>query len=391
MPRHPTSAAGAAASPRDPRPIEGVATSVAAFVGLADRGPVAEAVVVNSRREFERGFGGLTTEASLSFAVRDFFANGGGTAVVVRVESTGVDGVLAGLDALESVELVNLLVIRPDGAAPDSPVDPAAVRAAVAAAAEFCERRRAMLIVDPPSEWTTVDAVVDAASGDGFAASLGTASANAALYFPRVRQPHPLHGGLGTFAASGAIAGVIARADATGGVWSAPAGLDAALTDVSGFDVALAERDLSRLNVLGVNVLREVASAGPVVWGARTLQGADTASSEWKYVPVRRTALSLEESIERGLQWAASEPNDEMLWASVRASVDTFMLGLFRAGAFRGNTPREAFFVQCHRGRTMTQADVDGGRLTVAVGFAPLKPAEFIVLQIHARARPAVA
>ncbi|HET8780306.1 MAG TPA: phage tail sheath C-terminal domain-containing protein, partial [Agromyces sp.] len=146
------------------------------------------------------------------------------------------------------------------------------------------------------------------------------------------------------------------------------------------------ERDVGRLNVLGVNILREVPQVGPVVWGSRTLQGADTAASEWKYVPVRRTALFLEQSIERGLQWAVSEPNDERLWASVRSSVDTFMLGLFRAGAFQGRTPRDAYFVRCGLGETMTQTDVDAGRLTVEIGFAPLKPAEFIVLHVRGRA-----
>lgn len=389
MPEHNDPDGEAAAAARGPRPIEAVGTSIAAFVGHADRGPVAEAVVVHGRRAFEREFGGLTAEASLSFAVRDFFANGGETAVVVRVDTHGVDGVLAGLEALDTVDLVNLLVIRPDNAAADSTVEPASTRAAVAAAAEFCERRRALLVVDPPREWTSVDDVADAASGDGFATSLGTASANAALYFPRVRQPHPLRGGLGTFAASGAVAGVIARSDATGGVWSAPAGLDARLSGVTGLDVTLAEPDLSRLGGLGVNALRDVPSAGPVVWGARTLQGTDAAASEWKYVPVRRTALFLEESIERGLEWAVFEPNDEPLWASVREAVETFMSGLFAAGAFQGHTADEAYFVRCDRDTT-TSADIDAGRLTVEVGFAPLRPAEFVSLRIRTRAlRPA--
>lgn len=374
------------ASPRGARPIEAVATSVAAFIGIADRGPAREPVVVHSRREFERAFGGLTADASLAFAARDFFVNGGATAIIVRVDQLGVDGVQPGLEALERVELVNLLVIRPDAAAPAAPIDPAAVRAAITAGAEFCERRRAMLIVDPPREWTTVDAVVAAASGDGFGASLGTTSANAALYFPPVHQHDPLRTGVGTFAASGAIAGVIARTDAAEGVWSAPAGTDARLQGAEGLGISLGERDVSRLNVLGVNILREVPQVGPVVWGSRTLQGADTAASEWKYVPVRRTALFLEQSIERGLQWAVSEPNDERLWASVRSSVDTFMLGLFRTGAFQGRTPRDAYFVRCGLGETMTQTDVDAGRLTVEIGFAPLKPAEFIVLHVRGRA-----
>lgn len=123
------------------------------------------------------------------------------------------------------------------------------------------------------------------------------------------------------------------------------------------------------------------------MWGARTLAGADTASSEWKYVPVRRTALFLEESIERGLRWTATEPNDEPLWQEVRESVGTFLHDLFRAGAFQGSTPRDAYFVRCDRD-TVTQHDLEAGEFTVAIGFAPMRAAEFVVLQIRGRALP---
>jgi len=403
MPQH-TDRGAFASGARGPRPIEAVATSVAAFIGRADRGPVGSAVPVDGWGAFEREFGGLTALASLAFQVRDFFANGGSRAVVVRVEGTGAEAVRRGLAALDAVD-VHLLVLPPDAAVDDADdaadaadaahaADDAAdaahaadARAAVAAAAEFCERRRAMLLLDPPASWTSAEAILAATSAPGgIDAVIGTASANAALYCPRLRQPDPLLGGAdGVFAASGAVAGVIARTDATSGVWTAPAGRGAELRGADGVDVHLRSEHLARLAAAGVNALRDLPPGGPVVWGARTLAGADTAASDWKYVPVRRTALFLEQSIERGLRWARFEPHDEPLWASVRRTVETFLFELFRAGAFRGASPGEAYFVRCGRD-TMTQADLGAGRLVVLVGFAPIMPTEFVVLRIGAHA-----
>ncbi|KRE28892.1 phage tail sheath subtilisin-like domain-containing protein [Agromyces sp. Soil535] len=390
MPQH-TARGSSAGHPRGPRPIEAVATSVAAFIGRADRGPVGSAVPVDGWGAFEREFGGLTARVSLAFQVRDFFANGGSRAVVVRVDGTGGEAVRVGLAALDAVD-VHLLVLPPDAAdadATDTNADDthADARAAVAAAAAFCERRRAMLLLDPPTSWTSAEAILAATSAPGgIGALIGTTSANAALYAPRLRQPDPLRGGAdGVFAASGAVAGVIARTDATSGVWTAPAGRDAELRGADGVDVHLRSAHLARLAAGGVNALRDLPPGGPVVWGARTLAGADTAASEWKYVPVRRMALFLEQSIERGLRWATFEPNDEPLWTSVRRTVETFLFDLFRAGAFRGLSPAEAFFVRCGRD-TMTQDDVDAGRLVVVVGFAPIMPTEFVVVRIGVHA-----
>ena len=139
-----------------------------------------------------------------------------------------------------------------------------------------------------------------------------------------------------------------------------------------------------------MNGLRTFATSGTVVWGARTLKGADQLASEWKYLPVRRTALFLEESLYRGTQWVVFEPNDEPLWSQIRLSVGAFMQDLFRKGAFAGTTPREAYFVRCDR-TTTTQADVDRGVVNILVGFAPLKPAEFVVIQIQQLAGQATA
>jgi phage tail sheath protein FI len=512
--------------PSGVRTITGVATSIAAFVGRAPRGTTEGPVTVTSYGDFERVYGGLWKGSTLGYAVRDFFLNGGSTAVIVRLYrqdgtkptkaalsigtgaaklsllagdegtwgnalrarvdtntrplepdeagvslfnlfvrdgTTGVveehrnvvvapadhprlvtkvlanesrlvtaasigtnpppassdavdpgktvwddnttatnakvsgasdtasDGVAltddeftgagmaaakTGLFALEKADLFNLLVVPPYKA--DGTVDAAVVTAADA----YCLERRAVQLVDAPPTWTTVGAVTTSFAA-GFSSELGTNSKNAALCFPRLRQADPLRDNqVETFAASGAVAGVIARTDATRGVWKAPAGLEATLNGVPELSVPLTDGDIGQLNPLGVNCLRALPAAGRVVWGARTMQGADLLASEWKYLPVRRTALFLEESLFRGTQWVVFEPNDEPLWAQIRLSVGTFMNNLFRQGAFQGTTPREAYFVKCDK-ETTTQADVDLGIVYIHVGFAPLKPAEFVVIRLQ--------
>jgi len=212
---------------------------------------------------------------------------------------------------------------------------------------------------------------------------VGTTSKNAALFFPRLVQPNPLRENrLESFAPCGAVAGVIARTDSQRGVWKAPAGLDAAIVGVPALAVPLTDAENGELNPLGVNCLRSLPAVGRVVWGARTLQGNDILASEWKYLPVRRLALYIEESLYRGTQWAVFEPNDEPLWSQLRVSLSAFMHGLFRKGAFQGTTAQEAYFVKCDR-ETTTQADINLGIVNIFVGFAPLKPAEFVVLKIQ--------
>jgi hypothetical protein len=136
------------------------------------------------------------------------------------------------------------------------------------------------------------------------------------------------------------------------------------------------------LNPLGVNCLRTFPIIGSVVWGSRTLRGADLLADEYKYVPVRRLALYLEESLFRGTQWVVFEPNDEPLWSQIRLNVGAFMQNLFRQGAFQGKTPSEAYFVKCDK-ETTTQNDINLGVVNVVVGFAPLKPAEFVIIKIQ--------
>jgi len=249
----------------------------------------------------------------------------------------------------------------------------------------YCRERRAMLIVDPPHEWgaSPASAAANARAGLSGLGLSGVDARNAALYFPRVVQPDPERDRqLDTFAPCGIIAGVMARTDSQRGVWKAPAGLDAALNGIQGLQVNLTDDENGQLNPLGINCLRAFPVNGRVVWGARTLRGADQLADEYKYIPVRRLALFIEESLYRGTQWVVFEPNDEPLWAQIRLNVGAFMQNLFRQGAFQGKTPREAYFVKCDK-ETTTQNDINLGIVNILVGFAPLKPAEFVIIKIQ--------
>jgi phage tail sheath protein FI len=254
------------------------------------------------------------------------------------------------------------------------------------AALAYCKKRRAVLIVDPFAAWTSVSAVTNASTGIDGTTGTGMSSLrdeNAVFYFPRINALNTVVGNApGQFAACGAVAGMIARTDATRGRWKAPAGLDARLSGVLSPVVSLTDGEVGQLNPLGVNEIRTMPAAGNVVWGARTLEGADRLSSDWKYLPVRRMALYIEESLYKGTQWVVFEPNDASLWGQIRLSVGSFMNDLFRQGAFQGAKPSEAYFVKCD-GTTTTQADIDQGIVNIIVGFAPLKPAEFVIIKVQ--------
>jgi len=511
--------------PSNVHTIVGVATSITAFVGRAAQGPVNVQTVINSWGDYNRIFGGLWMGSTMSFAVNDFFLNGGGQAVIVRLAnggtasqivlgedqasppfssanalilqaasvgswgsgltaavdhntkdassvnpvlfnltlqqwdatgtqllatekhqnlsvdptnsryvanwlaqnsnlavvaqdaggnyevpplrpaatnptapvtaSPGSDGNLLtsldfigpgtsdnklGLYALENTDLFNLLCIPPYTSTPtgqqvDVDLD------VVTAAATYCELRRAFYIIDSPSTWTTKTIAVTQFTNT--TDQVGTRSDHAALFFPRVNEQNPLQDNqLQTFAACGVVAGVFAYTDAQRHVWKAPAGQSAQLANVVSLSVPLTDAENGELNPLGVNCLRAFPIIGRVVWGSRTLQGADQLESQWKYIPVRRTALFIEESLYRGTKWAVFEPNDERLWAQLRLSVGSFMHDQFLAGAFQGTSARAAYFVKCDD-ETTTQNDIDLGIVNIVVGFAPLLPAEFVIIQIQ--------
>jgi len=180
----------------------------------------------------------------------------------------------------------------------------------------------------------------------------------------------------------GIVAGIMATTDTSRGVWKSPAGIDAAMNGVQGLQVNLSDAENGQLNPLGINCLRSFPLSGRVVWGARTLRGADQLADEYKYVAVRRTALFIEETLFRATKWVVFEPNDEPLWAQIRLNVGAFMHNLFRQGAFQGLTPRDAYRVKCDR-ETTTQNDINLGIVNILVGFAPLKPAEFVIIKIQ--------
>ncbi|MFF7726576.1 phage tail sheath family protein [Streptomyces sp. NPDC008001] len=285
-----------------------------------------------------------------------------------------------GLQALLKADIFNLLCI-PD--ATEKLTAEGGSKDLVLAAAEFCSEHRAVLLVDPPSAWNeaaTAGGVADAART---LPVTGNSARNAAVYFPRVLATDLPRGGLvRDFPPCGVMAGVMARTDAQRGVWKAPAGTDASLNGVQGLTMPLTDLENGRLNQRGVNCLRELPAMGPVAWGARTMRGNDQLTDEWKYLPVRRLALFVEESLYRGTQWVVFEPNDEPLWASIRLNIGAFMNSLFREGAFQGRTPAEAYLVKCDR-ENNPQNDIDRGIVNIQVGFAPLKPAEFVIIHIQ--------
>jgi uncharacterized protein len=487
--------------------IAGVATSITAFVGRAWKGPLDEPVTITSYADYERQFGGLWRGSTLSYAVFQFFLNGGSQAIIIRVATrtggntavaatisagggntfiasspgtwgrnlditidhetkkptdtklfnltvfddpalrrdaegrggsgvaekflnvsvdssnpryietvleqqssllrtqsvgnarpadaanlqsaanAGNDGVditgpviegnalnKTGLNALLKTDLFNLLCIPPltiGASGTDVPMS------TWTAAGTLCETRRAFLIVDAPNNWTVANAPTNVT---GFSAIVRK---NAALYFPRlVITDSLLDGNADEFAPCGVIAGLMSRTDAARGVWKAPAGTEANLRGVLGLTINMTDPENGSLNPLAINCLRTFPGIGTLCWGARTLEGQDILASEWKYIPIRRLALFLEESLFRGTKWVVFEPNDEPLWAKIRLNVGAFMMGLFRQGAFQGTTPDQAFYVKCDA-ETTPQPDRDKGIVNIEVGFAPLKPAEFVVIKIQ--------
>ena len=475
--------------PSGVRTITGVSTSITAFIGAAKKGIEDEPVTVFSFGDYERTFGGLWEESRMSFAVRDFFQNGGGEALIVRVTDSGtaasltitdeltiaassagewgegisfwidhntkedpdnelfnlflehedgdtetflnlsidedsanyainvveqnsmlvrITSLLArpaeivetaketlengsnglpitstqilgveddktGLYALEKADLFNILCIPPY--AKDSDIEATTYSDAIT----YCRKRRAVCLVDSPEDWNSRSDAVTAVTNNTFPNSTDD---HAAILFPRLMKPNPLKNNqIEEYVPCGTVAGIIARTDVERGVWKAPAGTDATIRGITGLSVSLTDDDNGKLNQIGVNCLRSFPVYGNVVWGSRTLAGADVLASEWKYLPVRRTALYIEESLFRGLKWVVFEPNDEPLWAQIRLNVGAFMHNMFRQGAFQGDK-KEAYFVKCDS-ETTTQNDINLGIVNIVVGFAPLKPAEFVILKIQ--------
>ncbi|HEV8579143.1 MAG TPA: phage tail sheath C-terminal domain-containing protein [Thermoanaerobaculia bacterium] len=269
------------------------------------------------------------------------------------------------------------IIVLPGQSIPQSGAGNDAVAAAIAHAEAT---QRSMVIIDP-APGVELDS-----AGDVDQLAL-TTSTYAAMYYPWVEVSNPFfkpdNGTKPTLpvAPSAFAAGMWAKIDGRRGVWKAPAGVETSLLGVAALQFNVGDGDQDQLNPLGVNALRKLPGFGHVIWGTRTL--STKANPEWRYVPVRRTAIFIEQSIYNSIQWAVFEPNDYKLWGSLRSNIDAFMNGLWRSNAFQGEKASDAYFVRCGLGDTMTQADIDRGEVIVIVGFAPLKPAEFVIVRIQ--------
>jgi phage tail sheath protein FI len=356
--------------------IASAPTSVTLFVGLTPTGPTSTPIPVSSFAAFQLAFGNLNPAYPLTYALWLFFNNGGEQALILSAGNTAPlpspDPRLATLAAVTIP--FNILVIPPDTLNGD--LSTPLLNAALA----LCVKQRAMLILDAPAAWST-----RAASGDltftptdlGLTptASLG----NCALYLPRIVIEDPITGTTNiTLTAAPAIAAIWAANDARQGVWKSPAGDSASLVGVISLAANLTDAQQTKLNLLGINGLRNLPIVGPIVWGARTL----STDTNFVYINARRLILFLETSIQAGLQWTAFEPDNIHLWAQIVSVTSAFLTTLWRSGALRGDTASQAFFVRCDA-TIITQQDITQGIVNIIVGVATLEPAEFVIINIQ--------
>jgi hypothetical protein len=360
-----------------PPPIASAPTSIALFIGCAPSGPTDHAVRIASFVDYEAAFGTLDDPRSLlGYALGHFFDNGGTDAFVLRI--VGADGGFIAPPDPAFVPALNAAFVEGGPVAAIETFNLICVPGltdvvATAMLQAYAVAHRAVLIADC-EESATVASVPASLAG-----KTGANAANSALYFPWVIAPDPLNGSPRAFPPCGFVAGIYARTDDARGVWKAPAG--ESLIDATGLTAIVGNAAQEQLNLLGINCLRNLPPTGVVVWGARTLAGADARAPEWKYVNVRRLMMFIEQSIDVGIKWAVFEPNGEPLWAKLRASIGNFLDGVWRSGALFGNMPTQSFFVRCDA-TTMTQADIDNGRLNIVIGVAPVYPAEFVIIRI---------
>jgi phage tail sheath protein FI len=333
------------------RSIEGVSTTTTAFVGLAAGGP-SEPTLVTGFSEYESQFSNAPG-GYLSHTVRGFFQNGGTRCFVLGVSTDDVSGAtLAQLEDLSDISMV---------CCPDEHT----ISGMSAALVKHCEGRRDRI------------AILAAPLGDDLskAPPAELQSSFAAYYAPWVMVQNPAGGPAIAVHPGGHVVGAIAKNDLNRGVHKAPANL--ALQGIVGLERNITKSEQDVLNPLGVNVIREFPGRGILIWGARTT----SADPEWKYLSVRRYFIYLEGSIDKGTQWAVFEPNGDQLWANVRRRIEGFLLNQWQDGALLGRKPDEAYFVRCDR-TTMTQNDLDNGRLVCLIGVAPVKAAEFVIFRI---------
>ena len=342
------------------KPIEGVPTSTAGFIGPCHKGPIKRAILVTSLAEFERTYGSGRGPNYTWHAVRAFFEEGGRRLYVARAPRWTAGDCRKALKCFEAIEEISIV------AAPGSTFG-AAGTAIAKALIEHAERMRYRFAVLDSGPGQTIEQVR--------AMRARLTSAKAALYYPWVRVKDPTKAGELSLPPSGFVAGIYARVDISRGVHKAPT--NEAVTLADGLDHTVTEASLAALNKESINFIRVFGPGNFRIWGGWTLSRA----SGSKYINVRRLFIYLEHSIDKGTQWAVSEPNGERLWANIRRAVEDFLMIEWRSGALSGTKPEEAFFVKCDRS-TMTQADLDQGRLICLIGVAVVRPAEFVIFRI---------
>jgi uncharacterized protein len=346
--------------------IAGVGTSVAAFIGFAEKGTDNQPTLITNWTQFVNQFGELNTNYYLGFAVYGFFAEGGTTCYVVKVADAGEDtDYNIGLSSLDTVDIINMVAI------PDCAGD----RSAVLAGLNYCTNRKdCLFIADPLMNLSPQEVLTYKNPADGtnsFNTSYG------ALYYPWVYMNSPATGKKILVPPSGVVAGTYAYTDSTRGVHKAPAGtVDGYLDSVTGIELVVTKDEQDLLNPEGINVIRSLPD-GICVWGARTL----SEDTEWTYVNVRRLLMYIEESIDEGTQWVVFEPNTTALWGSVKRNITSFLTRVWRDGALFGSTAEEAFYVKVDQENNPEDVR-DSGQLIIEVGVAPVKPAEFVIIRI---------
>jgi phage tail sheath protein FI len=367
------------------KPIKGLSTSSTVFVGFTRKGPLAIAAQprpLTSFASFEKTYGGLTDLKfppqinHVAHAAKAFFNEGGTQLYIARVRSpnVGTNGTLK--DWQDALEVVSMLADASIVAAPGS-----------TGLKTLGDKIQSRLIAHVETEGNYRFAVLDIPMGQTPAEAAAYRarfdSKSAAFYYPWVTvlnpaasQANPKMPKTLTLPPSGFVCGIYARTDLTAGVFKAPA--NQPVRGVIGLEHVITEAEQQMLNPAGVNCLRQFPGKGCLVWGARTA----SADPEWKYVNVRRYVLFLEQSLTAGTQWAVFEPDNETLWATIRASISNFLYQQWTAGALLGQKPEDAFFVRCD-GTTMTQNDLDAGRLICLIGVALIQPAEFVIFRIE--------
>ena len=382
-------------------------TAITAFLGRAKKGDANTPTSVSNFGEFERMFGGLGKDYPLSYAIQDFFLNGGEQAIIVRLipskedsdetseqnddtpkndkahkngrrlcasDYLGSQEEQTGLYALEKVEIFNILCIPPDSTTPEwVDIDELVWQTA----SIYCQQRNAFLLVDPPSRWSEKYKVGKSSDIDSISLGIvGEPARYAATYFPRIEKEDPLRDmNVRQFPICGVIAALYARTDRESGVWKAPAGISSSILGIKQLQFNLTDMESGTLNEQAINALRNMRDVGPVAWGVRTLRGQTNLDDDYKYIQVRRLVNYIKLSIQQSISWAAFQPNDEQLWSTLRQSIGGFMKELQNQGAFY------SYQVACDA-TTTTATDIEQGIVNISIQIAPVTPAEFIIIQI---------